>query len=302
MDTVWYDVLKTTRNTLKEIEISTSEAHISSAEITPDSTGVASKLERMDGVPATLGNLLRLMEELTQFDSVGVTRIAQHLQIPTANAYRLLRVLERTGYVEQLPRSKQYRLTLKLFELGCEVANRTTIRDVAAPEMERIAVQSALAVNLGILVENEVLYLDRIQTDDILVVNFPPGHRAPAHCTAMGKAMLAFDHRSSRDVLGEGPYEARTPYTLATLGQLEQALTEIRQKGYAVDRQEHFVGIWCVGAPIVSSREEVLGAISLTTFAPAVDESELERLGSLVTMAARRIAARSGHLGAIQRW
>jgi IclR family transcriptional regulator, KDG regulon repressor len=285
-----------------EIGISPLEAYIPRTEISDASTAVEGKLERADGVPATLGNLLRLIEELAQFDSVGVTRIAQHLQIPAANAYRLLRVLEKTGFVEQLPRSKQYRLTLKVFELGCEVANRTTIRDIAAVEMERIAVQSALAVNLGMLVEKEVLYLDRIQTDDILVVNFPPGHRAPAHCTAMGKAMLAFYHRSPREVLGEGPYEARTPHTITTLERLEQALTEIRQKGYAVDRQEHFVGIWCVGAPIISSREEVLGAISLTTFAPAIDEGELERLGSLVIMAARRIAARSGHLGAIQRW
>src|SRR5947209_6907054 len=276
------------------MRVSPAESGISPEEKPGESAAVEGKPERIDGVPATLGNFLQLIEELSHFDTVGVTRMAQHLGIPTANTYRLLRVLEKTGYVEQLPRSKQYRLTLKLFELGCEVANRITIRDIAAVEMERIAVQSALAVNLGMLVGKEVLYLDRIQTDDILVVNFPPGRRAPAHCTAMGKAMLAFDHRGPREVLGEGPYEARTPHTITTLEQLDQALTEIRQKGYAVDRQEHFVGIWCVGAPIISSREEVLGAISLTTFAPAIDEGELERLGSLVTMAARRIAARSG--------
>lgn len=278
------------------------ERYISPEEIADGVALPDGKDGRLEGVPATLGNLLRLVEELAQFDSVGVTRIAHHLRIPAANAYRLLRVLEKTGYVEQLPRSKQYRLTLKLFELGCQVANRITIRDIAAVEMERLAIQSGLAVNLGTLVENEMLYLDKIQTDDILVLNLPPGRRAPLHCTAMGKAMLAFYHRSPREVLGEGPYLARTPHTITTLADLERALTEVRQKGYAIDRQELAVGIWCVGAPIISPRQEVLGAISVTTFMPVMDEGELERLGSLVTIAARRIAARTGHLGGIQRW
>ena len=62
--------------------------------------------------------LLNLIEELAQFDRIGVTRLSRHLGIPVANAHRMLRVLERTGFVEQLSDSKEYRLTLRLFEIG----------------------------------------------------------------------------------------------------------------------------------------------------------------------------------------
>ena len=74
---------------------------------------------------STTGDLLNLVEQLSNFDRIGVTRLARHLDVPVPTAYRMLRALERTGYVEQLAESKEYRLTLKLFELGSRVASRT---------------------------------------------------------------------------------------------------------------------------------------------------------------------------------
>jgi IclR family KDG regulon transcriptional repressor len=241
-------------------------------------------------------NVLVLLAALAEFESVGVTQIARHLSMPTANAYRLLRDLRRQGFVEQSSDSKRYRLTLRLFELGCAAANRTTVRDVAAIEMERLARQLGIAVNLGVLVGREVLYLEKIQTDDTLILNLPPGTRAPAHCTAMGKAMLAFESRSLAELVGEGPYASRTANSITTFEALQRELSDVRRRGYAVDREELTLGIWCVSAPIMSPRHDVLGALSVTAYRPAIDEDELARLGPLVVMTARRIAARTGNL------
>ena len=139
---------------------------------------------------STTGDLLILIEQLAGFNRVGVTRLARHLEVPAPTVYRMLRALERAGYVEQLAESKEYRLTLKLFELGSRVASRTTLRDVAAVEMERLAQQTGLASNVSVLVDGDVLYLAQVKTEELLAVNLMPGSRAPATCTAMGKAML----------------------------------------------------------------------------------------------------------------
>ena len=88
-----------------------------------------------------------------------MTRLARHLGVPVPTAYRMLRALERAGYVEQLAESKEYRLTLKLFELGSRVASRTTLRDLAAVEVDRLRQQAGLASNVSVLVEGDVLYL-----------------------------------------------------------------------------------------------------------------------------------------------
>src|ERR1700757_4845452 len=88
--------------------------------------------EQQGRARSTTGDLLNLVEQLSNFDRIGVTRLARHLGVPVPTAYRMLRALERAGYVEQLAESKEYRLTLKLFELGRRVARRTPLRGLAA--------------------------------------------------------------------------------------------------------------------------------------------------------------------------
>jgi DNA-binding IclR family transcriptional regulator len=242
-------------------------------------------------------DLLNLLEELAGIERIGVTPLARLLGIPVATTYRMLRVLERTGYVEQLKKSKEYRLTLKLFELGCEVASKTTIRDVATVEIERLAEQTGMTTNLGVLVGGDVLYLSKIDTDDLLTLNLPPGSRAPATCTAMGKAMLAFDPRPVESIVGEGPYHGRTDYSIRTLDALKKELTAIQRTGYAVDRQELAVGLWCVAAPIPGPRDCQEGAISVSAYRLGMDEVESRQLGEIVVGFASRISSRIGDLG-----
>ena len=243
---------------------------------------------------STTGDLLNLVEQLSSFDRIGVTRLARHLGVPVPTTYRMLRALERAGYVEQLAESKEYRLTLKLFELGSRVASRTTVRDLAAVEVERLAQQAGLASNVSVLVEGEVLYLAQVKTEELLAVNLTPGSRAPATCTAMGKAMLAADFRMARSIVGPGPYPRRTEYSITSYQELVTELTEIPRLGYAVDRQELIPGVWCVAAPLPGVRQTQPAAESVSAYRPHLDASEEERLGKLVIAAASRISDRLG--------
>jgi IclR family acetate operon transcriptional repressor len=245
-------------------------------------------------LPRSMVNLLRLIEKMMAVDQIGVTEVARRLEMPVATAFRLLKVLEHCGYAEQVPDSKQYRLTLKLFEIGCHVASRGTIRDLAAVEMDRLARQTGLAVNLGVLAGGDVLYIHKVQADDEkLILDLPPGTRVPAHCTAMGKAMLAFARGSLRELVGEGPYDQLTEHSISTYEQLERELEEVRRAGYAVDRQELHVGIWCVAAPVLDGKDNVLGAISVSALRTNVERQELDHLGLQVLATVRHIASRA---------
>jgi DNA-binding IclR family transcriptional regulator len=251
---------------------------------------------------STTGDLLILIEQLAGFDRVGVTRLARHLEVPAPTVYRMLRALERAGYVEQLAESREYRLTLKLFELGSRVASRTTLRDLAAVEVERLAQQTGLAANVSVLVDGDVLYLAQVKTEALLAVNLMPGSRAPATCTAMGKAMLAVEYRDVQSIVGPGPYPSRTAYTITTYQDLTAELAAIQRLGYAVDRQELNLGVWCVAAPILGVRQTRPAAVSVSVCRPELDAAEEERLGRLVIAAASRIADRLGGLGNMASW
>ncbi|HEY3879871.1 MAG TPA: IclR family transcriptional regulator [Trebonia sp.] len=251
---------------------------------------------------STTGDLLNLIEQLSNFDRIGVTRLARHLKVPVPTAYRMLRVLEGAGYVEQLAESKEYRLTLKLFELGSKVASRTTLRDVAAVEVERLAQQSGLATNVSLLVGSDVLYLAQVKTEELLAVNLTPGSRAPATCTAMGKAMLAVEFRQLESIVGPGPYQRRTEHSITTYEGLAAELSEVQRAGYAVDRQELNLGVFCVAAPILGVRQTQPAAVSVSAYRPQMDAAEEERLGKLVIAAATRISDRVGGLGNLISW
>ena len=258
--------------------------------------------EQQGRARSTTGDLLNLVEQLSNFDRIGVTRLARHLGVPVPTAYRMLRALERAGYVEQLAESKEYRLTLKLFELGSRVASRTTLRDLAAVEVERLAQQAGLASNVSVLVDGDVLYLAQVKTEELLAVNLTPGSRAPATCTAMGKAMLAADFGEVRAIVGPGPYPRRTEHSITTYDELAAELTEIQRLGYAVDRQELNLGVWCVAAPILGVRQTQPAAVSVSAYRPDLDAAEEERLGKLVIAAASRISDRLGGLGNMVSW
>jgi IclR family transcriptional regulator, KDG regulon repressor len=253
-------------------------------------------------VRSTTGDLLYLVEQLANFDRIGVTRLARHLDVPVPTAYRMLRALERAGYVEQLAESKEYRLTLKLFELGSRVASRTTLRDLAALEVERLAQQSGLASNVGLLADGDVLYLaQQVKTEDLLALNQTPGSRAPATCTGMGKAMLSVV-RDPRSAVGAGPYPCRTEHSITSYEALAVELAEIQRLGYAVDRQELNPGVWCVAAPVLGVRQTQPAAVSVSVSRPHLDAAEEERLGKLVIAAATRITDRLGGLGNMASW
>jgi DNA-binding IclR family transcriptional regulator len=203
---------------------------------------------------------------------------------------------------EQQPPARSTTGDLKLFELGSRVASRTTLRDLAAVEVERLAQQAGLASNVSVLVDGDVLYLAQVKTEELLAVNLTPGSRAPATCTAMGKAMLAVEYRDVRSVVGPGPYPPRTEHSITSYEQLLAELAEIQRLGYAVDRQELNLGVWCVAAPILGVRQTQAAAVSVSAYRPHLGAAEQERLGKLVIAAASRIADRLGGLGSMVSW
>ena len=96
----------------------------------------------------------------------------------------------------------------------------------------------------------------------------------------------------ARSIVGPGPYPRRTEYSLTSYEELVTQLAEIQRLGYAVDRQELNLGVWCVAAPILGVRQTQPAAVSVSAYRPHLDAAEEERLGKLVIAAASRISDR----------
>jgi DNA-binding IclR family transcriptional regulator len=172
----------------------------------------------------------------------------------------------------------------------------------AMPVMKAIMARVEETVHLAVLHQGEVLYIDRVEG-----LHTPPsmythiGKRVPAHCTALGKAMLA--HQPGEivaEILARRGMRQMTAKTVTTPGALEQELERTRQRGYAIDDEEIEDGIRCIAAPIRDYTDGVCAAVSISGPKPRVRTDREAELSKSVIWAASLISTKLGYLGSEQ--
>ncbi len=241
------------------------------------------------------GSLLKglAMLELLSSETMGVTALASHMEMPKSGVHRLLQALRASGWVRQTL-SGEYECTLKLWELGQRLANRVDLRGAAAPAMRELATQTRETILLSILDGTDVLYVDVIDSPQPVRAHTRPGDRAPAFCMATGKAMLAYAPPPVIDAIVEN-FEVFTPLTITTREQLEKELERVRRKGFAFNRGEWGGGVRGIAAPIFDGRGEPIAAISVGAPGERMSETVMRSVAPLVIEAARRISHELGH-------
>lgn len=211
----------------------------------------------------TLAKGLKVLETLARLGHpVGVTEVARALGLQKSNAHRLLRSLAELDYVRQVEDTARYELTLKLWEMGQRVIVRMDIATEATPAMRRLAAATQETVHLSLLEGDEVVYVHKIESPHPVRAYSAIGGRAPAHCVATGKALLAFQPPDAVDLSA-----ARKPYTAATITDpdaLRAELGRIRRSGHAINKGEWREGVFGVAAPILDASGRAVAAIGIS--------------------------------------
>jgi DNA-binding IclR family transcriptional regulator len=198
-------------------------------------------------------------------ENLSLMELATRLELHKSTAHRLLMILERHRMVERDPRTGRYRLGLRLFELGALAIARFDIRDCARPHLDRVLFETEETVHLCVLDAGEVLYIDKLEPNRSVRMASKIGRLSPAHCSAVGKAMLAhLPEREVDEILRQHGLPRMTAKTIVTPGNLKAELKLIRERGYAIDNEEAEDGVRCVGAVLLGPNGRPLGAISVS--------------------------------------
>ena len=239
--------------------------------------------------------LVSLLEILAKEKELGITEITQKIDVHKSTAYRFLTSLKELGYVKQNPENEKYSLTLRTFELGSAVVSRLSRREEARPIMRELANQTQETVHLATLESGEVVYIDKIDSPQTIRLFSEVGRRAPAHCTGLGKALLAWaSPEIIEEILKKGELHRFTKHTIADPTRLKEELQQIREKGYAIDDEEHEEGVYCVAAPIHGIDGKVSTAISVSMPILRFEKKRVPELQKTVIEAARKISSRLG--------
>jgi DNA-binding IclR family transcriptional regulator len=222
---------------------------------------------KKNGKIKSIDKALNLLEFLSKNgNEIGIAEISEKLNMGLSTVHRILNTLKYRGYILQNQKTAKYRLGMKLFELGCEVQGTKNLIKTIRPYLRKLSKLTNETANLAILEDKEVVYLDTIESSETLRTEIIQGSRTPAHCTALGKTLLAFldDYDFRQLYSSDVDIISITPQSISTYEELKKELKKVQKQRYALDREESMLGINCIGVPIFNKDKEAIAAISVT--------------------------------------
>ena len=253
----------------------------------------------------TSQSLERGLAILSSFSSgrqlIGTSEVARELGLTRSTAHRYIATLSRLGYLQQDPLTRRYALGPRVLDLGFTAINSMDLRHVPAPHLRRLSDETGHTVNMAILDEADIVYVERVRASrgrqNEIDLDLHVGSRLPAYCTSLGKVLLAYLAPDRRDeLLAAVALARRGPNTITDRPALVAELERVRAEGIAVNNEELAYGLRSIAVPVLSASGEAVAAVNLAVHSAMLSIDDLvERLGPTMKRAAGEISAQLGY-------
>jgi DNA-binding IclR family transcriptional regulator len=247
---------------------------------------------RVQVLDRTIGVLQAVADSETDLPAAD---IARQLRLHKSTVHRLLVVLESYRLIKKGPEGA-YGLGTRLIELGeCAIA-RLKLSEYAEPHLRELAEQTGEGAHVTILNGSELLSIAHVEGRWALHSLTRTGQRTQIHCTAAGKAVLAFlSDEACDDLLGRLQLKRNTRRTMVKPSAIKMDLMRVRELGYAVDDEEFEEGLRCVSAPIFDHRGHVVASLSMAAPVFRLRKERVPQVARLVVAAAQGLSDDLGH-------
>ncbi len=249
-----------------------------------------------EGRNQSLIRAMTLLERLSETPAgLNLTDMSYQLGMPAATVHRLLNTFEELNFVEQDADSGLWVIGMKAFNVGNAFLQRRDFVEISRPHMEALVDRCGETVNLGVIDDGEVVFISQVESQEVMRMIARLGSRSPIHASGVGKALLAWqsEQRLAR-ILERRGLPRFTDRTIDKPAALRAELELTRRRGYALDDEEHAVGLRCVAAAIFDENGRALAAISLSGPKARVVDDRLGEFGLAVMQTADEITRALG--------
>lgn len=239
---------------------------------------------------------LDVVEALSERDSLSLIELAELVGQPKSSLYRIILTLEKRGFISRSEEDGKYCLGYRQLAITRNLLERSSLRQSALAEMNKLVARFGDTVNLCVLMDGEILYVEIIEGTYALRMSDKVGYKSPFHATANGKAMAAFlPEETVREVIAAKGLPRLTPNTLTDADALFRELARIRELGYAVDDEEGTQGARCVGVPVFDMFGRVAGAISMSGAVHRFPDGQIPEIADAMKEAGRAVSRKLGY-------
>jgi DNA-binding IclR family transcriptional regulator len=219
-----------------------------------------SKRERLSSVATAIRLLKAFSEDEVE---IGISAMARRLGVAKSTVHRLAVTLVSEGLLEQDRENGKYHLGIALFRLGALVRRRMNVSNEARPYLFDLREKTNETVHLALLDGHEIMYVYNLESPHAIRMRSDIGVRKPAHCTAEGQAILAFQPPEVIDAVVAAGLTPRTANTITSAEKFLKALALVRQRGCAIEDEESETGMVGIAAPIRNDAGEVVAAVGI---------------------------------------
>ena len=230
---------------------------------------------------------------LNQSRDLSITEISQKLGMGKGTVHRILSTLKARKFFHQDSNTKMYGLGVRTLEIGMASKRERFLRKAMAPFLMDLYETCKETVNAAVWEYNEIRYIYRLESEEMLRISTTAGARFPGYCAATGKILLSyFSDEDIRQIYGrKNALKKRTERSISSVDALIREIERVRVNKVAIDDEETLVGVYCVAAPILSPNGECVAAISISAPKNRVAAKTGERFAKLVSETARKISS-----------
>jgi len=234
-------------------------------------------------------------------EGTTLTEVAQQVGLSPSTAHRLLTTLEQERYVHFDAERRLWSVGVQAFVAGSGFLRTRSLVGAARPHMRALMEEGEETVNLAVEDQAEAVYLSQVECRQMMRAFARPGGRVPLHCSSVGKALLsAMPDGEVARVLHRHGLARVTVKTIITTPALRTDLAAARARGYAIDDEEHAIGLRCIAAVIFNEAADPVAAVSLSGPMARIPDPRIPVLGDLVRRKADAITAQLG--GTLPGW
>jgi DNA-binding IclR family transcriptional regulator len=252
--------------------------------------------EKTNYVIQSVAHALDVLEQFYgEQDELGVTELSKRLKLHKNNVFRLLATLESRGYIEQNKATENYRLGIRCLQLGQLYIQQMGLLRQAKPILEEVTRQSKENTYVAVMRRSAVVPIAAVESKQPVRITSNIGESLPLHCTAVGKAYLAFESEETLRSSVGNHLDKFTDKTIADFDDLAAHLKSVAERGFAVDNGEYVADVRSVAVPVRDYTRNVVGALAVSGPAYRLVPERIEKeIAPLVVKAGRDLSARLG--------